>query len=174
MVRELDFTVGMVGLLFSFGSIGLLVGSYCSYWLTKRLGLGRALALGFLIMGASSFVVPLAGGPILLAYGAIVIAEITFLLGLVIWNIGQVSLRQASTPDRLLGRITSLLIVAARIAIPPGALAGGFLGEFLGLRESLLVFAMGISLSFIWLIVFRIWNIREMPVIESVYSIPPQ
>ena len=93
----------------------------------------------------------------------VVFAEMTFMLGVIIWNIEQVSLRQAITPKNLLGRVTSLAIVISRTALPLGALFGGFMGEFLGLREALFIFAGGVTISAIWLIVFGVWKIRVMP-----------
>ena len=48
--------------------------------------------------------------------------------------INYLSLRQALTPDRLLGRVTATMITLTVAAAPLGGLLGGFIGEHLGLR----------------------------------------
>ena len=47
------------------------------------------------------------------------------------------SLRQAVTPEPLLGRMTSTMRWLILIGAGPGALIGGYVGERLGLRTSL-------------------------------------
>jgi MFS family permease len=163
LVRNLEFTAGMIGLVFSVGGLGLLAASFTSSWLTNRIGFGNTLLLGFLIMAIGGFLVPLARGPLGVALVVVMFAEASFVLGVVVWNVGVVSLRQAVTPAHLLGRVTSLHIVASRAAVPIGALLGGFLGELLGLREAIFVFAGGIAISVVWLFFFGVWRIREMP-----------
>ena len=52
--------------------------------------------------------------------------------------------------EHLLGRVNATLHVVERGAIPYGALAGGMLGDAIGLRPTLLVAATGIALGAIW------------------------
>ena len=47
--------------------------------------------------------------------------------------------------------------------MPVGALLGGFLGEMIGLREAIFVFAGGIAIAVVWLFIFGVWRVREMP-----------
>ena len=163
LVRNLDFTEGMIGLVFSFGAIGLLGASFVSSWLTDHIGVGKTLILGFVFMGIGGFIVPFAEGSLMVLFATIVIAEIVFLLGIVIWNIGQVSLRQAVTPDAMLGRVTSIQIVTVRAVLPIGAMTGGFLGELMGLRGAMFLFAGGLAAGGVWLLLLGVWKIRELP-----------
>lgn len=55
-------------------------------------------------------------------------------IGIVVWNVITVSLRQRITPDRLLGRLNSCYRLVAWGTMPLGAAAGGLLGQFFGLR----------------------------------------
>jgi len=50
----------------------------------------------------------------------------------------------------LLGRVNATLHVVERGAIPFGALAGGVLGDAIGLRPTLLVAAAGIAHGAVW------------------------
>jgi MFS family permease len=170
LVRTHDFSAGMIGLIFSIGSIGVLGGSFISSWITSRIGVGRTLLFGFLFMAIGGFIVPAAEGSRYFVYALILVAEVTFVLGIVIWNIGQVSLRQAVTPGSLLGRVNSILIVMGRASVPVGALIGGYLGELMGLRGAIYVFAAGISVGAIWLVVLGFWNLKGIPEVDDQYD----
>jgi predicted MFS family arabinose efflux permease len=163
LVRNLEFTPVMIGLVFSAGGLGFLGAAFVSSWLVDHIGVGGSLVLGFLIMAVGGFLVPLAAGPSAVIFVMIFAGEVAFVLGAIIWNIGQVSLRQAITPETMLGRVTSIQIVATRAGIPIGAMVGGFLGEILGLRAAIFVFSGGITLGVVWLFVLGVWRIRELP-----------
>ncbi len=62
----------------------------------------------------------------------------------------QVSLRQAITPDHLLGRMNASIRFIGWIAAPLGALMGGVLGESIGLHATLVIAALGGVLGFLW------------------------
>jgi len=47
--------------------------------------------------------------------------------------------RQAVTPDRLLGRVTAVVRVGAWTALTIGSLAGGILADHIGVRPTLLL-----------------------------------
>ena len=67
------------------------------------------------------------------------------------YDINQFSLRQAITPDALLGRVNASMRVVIRGAVPIGALLGGLIGEILGLRAVMLFGALGGLSSLLWL-----------------------
>ena len=64
-----------------------------------------------------------------------------------LYSVNALTLRQLATPPRLLGRVNATLHTFERGAIPFGALAGGMLGDAIGLRPTLLVAAVGIALG---------------------------
>ena len=55
----------------------------------------------------------------------------------VVWDVNQVSLRQSITSEHVLGRVNAGFRVAGQGAMLAGALAGGVLGELVGLRITL-------------------------------------
>jgi MFS family permease len=55
-----------------------------------------------------------------------------------VWDVAQVSLRQAIIPDRLMGRVVSAFRLVGFGAIPLGAVLGGMLGWMFGLRAPFL------------------------------------
>jgi len=100
---------------------------------------------GLILTGLSDLLIPLVNKE--MAVGLIVIllmaAQFFFGLGLVVFNTGQLSMRQATTPDDLQGRINATMSFIVGIAMPLGGLLGGFLGEIIGIRPTLLLAALG-------------------------------
>ena len=102
-------------------------------------------------------------GPQVLIVALLISGQICFGLGLTLFNVGQMSLRQAVTPDELQGRMNSTINVAVGGAILLGALMGGVLGERIGLRPTLLVAASGELLSVLWLIFSPVRTLHQPP-----------
>ena len=67
----------------------------------------------------------------------------------VIYNVNQVSLRQAITPERMLGRMNATMRFIVWGTIPIGSLVGGVLGRPIGLQATIWVGAIGSFLGFL-------------------------
>jgi MFS family permease len=105
--------------------------------------------------------VPLAprdfAAPILVASGAIVG------FGVVLYNVTAISLMQAITPDRILGRMNASRRFIVWGVIPLGALAGGVLASTIGLRATLFVAGIGASLSVLPLLFSPVRSLVRIP-----------
>jgi Transmembrane secretion effector len=66
-------------------------------------------------------------------------------------NVQVYAVRQAITPDHLMGRVNAVYTAISRGFVPEGALLGGVLGEEIGLRPALVVGASGLFFSWVWL-----------------------
>ena len=80
-----------------------------------------------------------------------------------LYNINQVSLRQALTPPEMAGRMNATMRWFVWGTIPIGALLGGIIGTSLGLREALIIGGIGGSFAFVPLLFGPVWKIKEMP-----------
>jgi MFS family permease len=161
LVRERGLTAAQVGLAYSLGSFGVLLGAILAARLARVLGLGRVLVLSAVGFGLEWGVVALA--PEALIWPATVVA--TFLGGFcsVTWNVNQVSLRQAITPPRMQGRMNATMRFIVWGTIPVGALLGGALGGLIGLRETITVGAVGALVAFVPVALSPVRTLREMP-----------
>ena len=65
-------------------------------------------------------------------------AMLVFDFGAILWGINYLALRQAITPDRLLGRMTATMRFFGVASAPLGSLVGGALATAVGLRPTLL------------------------------------
>ena len=145
--RELGFEPAVLGVIFAVGGLSSLLGALYAGRSARRLGLGPAMIGGLLLMGVSMLFVPAASGAGLLAAAFLVAQQVVGDGGYTVFDINQVSLRQAVTDRRFLGRVNAGVRFAELAAMLVGALLGGLLGEPLGLRGTLAVGAGGLILA---------------------------
>lgn len=143
IVQVLEVGPAALGIVFSVGGLGFLVGALLPPVINRRLGLGVTTAIALVVIGASDLLVPLAEGAGRLALPVLVAAQFLFGIGMTLFNVNQASIRQALTPDHLRGRAGATARFVAMGVVPVGALLGGVLGEILGLRETLVLAAIG-------------------------------
>jgi MFS family permease len=129
------------------------------------LGLGSSIIGGLLLVGLSDLLIPLLSGSVAVVVKILVLiaAQFFFGLGLTIFNIGQVSVRQTVTPDHLQGRMNATMGFIAAGSVPLGGLLGGGLGEMVGLRPTLALAALGEMLAVLWLILSPMRSLYEQP-----------
>ena len=77
------------------------------------------------------------------------------------YNSNQISLRQILVPARLQGRMKASIRFIMWGVIPIGQLCGGFLGEVIGLRLTLVVGGAGAVLSFLWVFFSPLQTLQE-------------
>ena len=146
--RTLGISKGIIGVAFSIGSVGFLVGVLVSSAVTKKLGLGRTIALS----QASNFgllIVLLANSSL----AVLIIGAALFVtsLGNPIYNINQVSLRQIITPNRLQGRMNATMRTIVWGTIPAGSFLGGIFSTSFGIIPTLIIGSVISGTSFLWI-----------------------
>jgi MFS family permease len=149
-VRSLHLSAALIGVTIACANIGFVIGALTTRWTARRLGIGRAIVFSAAVVGASVILIPLS--PRAFPVPLIVVGLMLYSYGGVVFNITQISLRQAITPDRLQGRMNSVMRFILWGAIPLGALLGGGLAATIGLRATLFVSGAGVAVS--WLPVF--------------------
>jgi MFS family permease len=164
-VRTLHLTAGRIGLILSLASVGYLAGALIAGRTAKRLGVGRAILAGAVVAGIGPFLIPLAHHAT--AIPLLVVSYLITMIGNPIYNINQVSLRQAITPDRLQGRMNATMRFLVWGTMPLGALIGGVLGSSLGLRGALWVAAVGQASAIAWIVFSPVPRLVEIPVLSE-------
>jgi predicted MFS family arabinose efflux permease len=84
-------------------------------------------------------------------------------VGIPIFNINQVSLRQAITPDRLQGRMNATIRTIVRGTVPLGSFVGGILGAQFGILWTLIVGAVVSIAGVIFLFIEPVRTLRQIP-----------
>jgi predicted MFS family arabinose efflux permease len=136
--------------------------AFTSTRISRRFGIGPTTIAMALVFGPAMFLVAFAP-PGNAAIPFLVVALLAIGFSVVVYNIVQVSYRQAICPPRLQGRMNSVMRFIVWGTIPLGALLGGAIGTWAGLRETLVVGAIGGSLSFLWILFSPQRHLREMP-----------
>ncbi len=163
-VRDLGFDPGVLGMIFAAGGVSSLLGALVAGRAARRLGAGPAMVAGVLLMGLSMLFVPVARGATVVAAMLLLAQQLVGDGAFTVYEIQQVSLRQAVTADRLLGRVNASIRFAGLGAMLVGALIGGLLGETIGLRATLVVGAGGMCLGSLWLVFSPVRGLRTAPV----------
>ena len=153
----------LIGAIFAVGGLSTVAGTLLASRAAARFGVGPMLIASPFVIGLASLLIPLAGGPPLVAILLLIAAQVLFGIGRPIFDINQLSLRQAITPARLQGRVNASMLFIIWGVIPIGSLLGGLLGTTIGLRPTLTVGAIGMSLAFIWVLFSPIRGLRRQP-----------
>jgi MFS family permease len=165
VVRELGLSPEAIGLTVAIGGLGTVVGAATAQGVARRIGVGASLMLACVLFTVSTLLVAIAPAaapiPFLVASGLIQGP------GVMLINVNALSLRQAVTPDHLLGRVNATGRWIAWGTIPLGALAGGILGTTIGLRETIAVSAVGGLIAAGLLAISPIRTLREIPTLHD-------
>ena len=167
-VRELDSSAVLIGAVLALGNIGALVGAVFAGRVSQRVGIGHTLVLSAVLSGSGMLLIPLAPQDIAVPF---VLASGIFVgFGIILYNVNAISLMQALTPERMLGRMNASRRWIVWGTIPLGNLVGGVLAETIGLRETILVGAVGASCCFVFLLPRPLRTIQRLP--ESTEATP--
>ena len=166
VIKTLGLSPALMGMTVAVGGIGSLLGTAISSRLVQRVGVGRAILLGFLTSAISSVFVPLASGPLWLKIGSLMIAQLVGDSMAVAALIPAASLRQSVIPRAVLGRAASVFFVGAGASSVIGALLGGLLGSFLGPRAALFLAVVGLIATPTIGLLSPLWRLAQIPAAE--------
>jgi len=158
-VRRLGLSARQVGLIFTLGNVGSLVAALSTSRLQRRFGYGRVM-LVTAFSGWALLLIPFAHGWTRIPF--LVAGLLSFGSGAVIHNASSVTIRQATTPDRLLARVAASNRLVVWGTIPIATLLGGVLGTYLGLKTTVLIGAGGRALAGLIILASPVRRIRTL------------
>jgi MFS family permease len=164
--RNLGLSAGTIGLAFGIGASGGLLGAVAAAPLSRMFGAGRVIAAGAAIFPGSIAIAALADGPVWVRAAALAAAEFVGAFAVMCFDVPLNSLQAAVTHDHMRSRVTGAFSSINYGVRPLGAVVGGFLGTWIGVRETLLVSAVGGLLSVLWLIRSPIIRTRDLTGLE--------
>jgi MFS family permease len=166
LIRQLGVDTGLAGLLMTGGGIGGVVGSLVATRLSRAVGQARIIWLSMLVAGPFALLMPLTEPGWRLALFPL--AGLAFSLSAVVYNVAQVSYRQAICPDHLLGRMNASVRFLVWGTIPIGGLIGGALAAWLTPRGALWIGSVGETLAVLWLLASPLRTMRDLPTSQVV------
>ncbi len=164
LTRDLGLDPGVQGMIFAVGGVSSLLGAVVAGPATRRWGVGPTLVGALVVATIGQLFVPLAGvataTTVVVAF--LVGQQLTLDPAMTAFDITQISLRQAMTADAFQGRVNATMRFIEFGALLVGAVAGGLLGEAIGLRPTILIGAMGGLLGVLWLMRSPVRGAREV------------
>jgi predicted MFS family arabinose efflux permease len=150
--RILRLQPGWLGLAFGVAEIGF-IGALFATRLRARFGLRNVLigAVAFGAVGGVAYLLASAGLPYVVMAVATAISAIT----VPIYNINQISYRQALTGIRMQGRVNATMRTFVWGTLPIGSLVGGYLGSAVGVPQTIVIGTVVWFASALWLLPFR-------------------
>ena len=159
--RDLGLSPAIVGTLGGIGGVGVLAGALLAARLASRIGVGRTIVLAMFIGVPAAIAVPIAphdGALPFLAVGAFLGSA-----SVVIYNVNQVSLRQAICPERLLGRMNATMRFIVWGTIPIGQIVGGLLASVIGTHATIWAGSLLEILAIVPILLSPVPTIRTIP-----------
>jgi predicted MFS family arabinose efflux permease len=160
LARDLRVSAGVIGLISATGAVGGILGSLVATRFAAWVGQGPAIWISIAVTAPLTLVTPFVRHDWTLVLLAV--AQVGIYLGTVVYNIIQVSFRQGVCPPELLGRMNATMRFLVWGTMPLGALLGGVLGATIGVRPTLLVAAIGSSLTFLPVFLSPLRHTRDL------------
>ncbi|MFC5775871.1 MFS transporter [Ectobacillus antri] len=168
VIKNLSINSSSLGIIVGIGSIGALVGATIATKLNKIIGIGNTIILASLISGLGVILVPaITTTNFLILVSILVLSQICIGLGGTVYFISQVSLRQAVTPNHLMGRVNASNRFISRGLMPVGALLGGIIGEVVGVKYTLILISIGAFSPAIWTLFTPVKKLKDISELNS-------
>jgi MFS family permease len=169
LIRVLHVRPADTGLLIAVASLGGVAGGVLSGRLAAAIGSARTIWFSMLVLGLPQLLIPLAEPGWRLA--AFPVGMATFSFSAVVYNVAQVSYRQAICPPRLLGRMNAAVRWVVWGTLPLGGVLGGAFGTLLGVRPTLWIGFAGSWAAGFWVLFSPLRKLRDVPAADNVTKV---
>src|SRR5688572_10491720 len=156
--QEVGFAPGILGMIFAVGGVSSFLGAMIAGRL-PRFGFGTVMVASLLLAAVGEAFIPLATAANAIGVLFLVGQQIVADSALTVYDINQVSLRQAIAPAHVLGRINASVHVTEIGAVLLGTVVAGYIGETVGLRETLW---LGVALSVLAAVALALSPVRAV------------
>jgi len=167
VLRELDFSPAVYGLIGSAGAVGGLLGATLTTRIQRWIGEGHAIPAAQLVCGAALFLTPAAALLAPAALALLIIGLFAFTFGVLVYNISQLTYRQRICPPELLGRMNASIRFIVWGVMPVGALLSGVLSISIGVIPTIIVGAILNLLAGIPVVFSGLWRMRTLPSVAA-------
>jgi predicted MFS family arabinose efflux permease len=162
-LKTLGLSPALMGVNIAMGGVGAVFAAALSGALCRRFGAGPTMVGGYGAYAVFLALVPLAHGPLWLATAMLMAAQLFGDALAVAAMIPTASLRQSLLPRAMLGRTAALFGAVSGGMTVLGAMLGGALGDWIGIRETLAISVAGVLASVTILLFSPLWKLRNIP-----------
>jgi MFS family permease len=161
LVRVLRVRPADTGLVLAVASLGGVAGGVLSGRMSRWIGSARVIWVAMLVLDLPSFLIPLAEPGWRVAVFAAGFAGYSF--SGVVYNVAQLSYRQAICPPALLGRMNAAVRWIVWGTLPFGGVLGGLAGDAIGIRPTLWIGVSGVWLAGLLVYFSPLRKLRDIP-----------
>jgi len=148
VVQELKLDPAVIGVIAALGGFGSLLGALLAARATVRFGVGNVVIASMLFAAVGNLLIPLApAGLPLVAIACLLGQQLIGDTAVTVFDVTEISVRQARVADRQLGRVNATVRVAMVLAQLMATLLGGLLAELIGLRGAAFLAPIGALLG---------------------------
>lgn len=137
LTRELGLSPAMIGVFLSAGGAGTLLGSVIAKRVSGRIGVGAAIIGGTFVEAIAAVGIP-ASALFSIPMPLLIAVQVINGIGLSVYSVNHISLRQQVVKPEFLGRITAGRRFLTFSIAPIGAVLGGWIGSVFGLTQAML------------------------------------
>ena len=161
LYRELGLSAATAGVIFGIGGLGTLAGALVAGRVSARVGLGRTVIVFVALDGPAMLLLAFAPHDAPVAWLVASVALGGF--AVVVYNVNQVSYRQAICPTEMQGRMNATMRFLVWGTIPIGAVLGGLAATAVGVHDAIWIGALGSCLPFLFVLLSPVRSLRTMP-----------
>lgn len=160
-LNDLGMSIFEVGLVYGIGSLGGVFGALIALRVARKVGVGNSIIIAAIMFStvSSSFYFANPGNGLILS-AAIMFASFIWVP---IYNVVQLSYRQALIPKQLQGRMNATIRTISWGVLPIGSLIGGAVAQVVGVRETVVLMAVLTILAPLWVVFSPVRGIKEFP-----------
>ncbi len=170
LARQLGLSAGTIGLIFTIGTVGGLLGAAAARPTGRIIGVGRALLAGTVLrslgMALTALVALLATDPGLGVIIALMAARAVNSFGWSLWEVHKETTQQQLVSDSMRGRVNGSVLFLSGAMLALGSAAGAAVVSLIDLVPTLLIGGAGTMLAIGW--VLRRELLRTADAAESV------
>ncbi|HEX3813555.1 MAG TPA: MFS transporter [Mycobacteriales bacterium] len=159
--RNLDLAPGFIGLIFTVGTVGGILGALVARRIGRRLTPGPSIILGSILRSAGMALLPLAVvlGPF--AIPMLMLARLVNSFGWTLWDVHRETMQQQLLSDRYRGRANGSVLFLSGAALAVGSAAGAGVVALTGVVPTLVIGCVGTMLAVGWLLTARLSTLRQ-------------
>jgi len=162
LIGQLGVPLFVVGVSFSVGAIGGIIGAVISQKLSNKLGIGRSIVVFAFLFSVVQLPIYFVTRETALLLLAPVFFATSF--GGVVYNVNKVSFRQSLVSTELQGRMNATMRTIVWGTLPIGGLLGGAMSQAFGYQTAIGISLVGAAIAFVFVLFSPVRGIKEMPV----------
>lgn len=165
--RTLGLDGALLGAVYTVGGLSSVAGTTLVRRTTSRFGIGPSMVGSIVLVGGGWALVLLAGGPPIVAAAFLAGRGVLTAFGAAVFNVTTATVFQAAIPVRMQGRVGGAGQLLGLGLTPLAALGGGWLGDHVGLWNTLAISLAGQLVGVAYVIGSPLRWIRTMRDLEG-------